>query len=80
LQKKAKGYQLEIKRRQQYVDGLPRFRNYFSDQEYHRAMYSAAMQYLTRVHHATRQTETTALYLRGLQVFDELLTELDIKL
>lgn len=73
------GYELDIVRRQQYVDGLPRFRNYFSEQEYHRAMYSAAMQYLTRVHHASKQAETTALYLRGLQVFDELFAELDVK-
>jgi len=70
------GYELTVTTRQQYVDGLPRFRNYFSNQDYHRAMYSAAMQYITRVSHASKQAETTALYLRGLQVFDELFAEI----
>lgn len=79
LAEKDDGYELDIKRRQQYLDGFRRFRNYFSAQEYHRAMYSAAMQYLTRIHHASEQEETTALYLRGLQIFDELLTELGVQ-
>lgn len=70
------GYTLEYTRRQQYVDGMPRIREYFTDQEYHRAVYSAAIQYLTRVSHAAVESETVALYLRGLELFDELLDEL----
>jgi len=80
LEEQDGAYVLEIKRRQQYLDGLPRFRNYFTGQEYHRTMYSAAMQYLTRVAHAKNQSETTALYLRGLQTFDALFDELGISL
>lgn len=73
------GYSLKLTRRQQYLDGLSRFRAYLGERGYHRAVYSAAMQYLTRIHHATEESETTALYLRGLQVFDELFTELEVK-
>lgn len=80
LEEHRVGFTLDVKRRQQYVDGMPRFRNYFTSQEYHRVMYSAAMQYVTRVHHAARQGETTALYLRGLQVFDELFSELGVRM
>lgn len=79
LNKKGEGYELDVTIRKQYIDGLPRFRACLTDQEYHRAMYSSAMQYLTRIHHATNEPETTALYLRGLQVFDELFTELGVK-
>jgi len=78
LAKDGDGYKLDVTRRQQYLDGLPRFRAYFSAQDYHRMMYSSAMQYLTRIHHANNERETTALYLRGLQVFDELLGELGL--
>lgn len=72
-------YVLSVVRRQQYVDGLGRFRAYLGERGYYRAVYSAAMQYLTRVHHATKEAETTALYLRGLQVFDELFAGLGVK-
>lgn len=72
-------YQLDVTIRQQYRDGLPRIVEYFSKQEYHRARYSAAIQYLTRVSHATNEPETTALYLRGLQLFYELFEELGAK-
>jgi hypothetical protein len=80
LNKKGRGYELDVVIRRQYVDGLSRFRACLSEQDYHRAMYSAAMQYLTRVHHASNEPETTALYLRGLQVFDDLFTELNVKI
>jgi hypothetical protein len=73
------GYQLEYTKRSQYMNGLPQLRASFSDQEYHRAMYSAAMQYVTRISHATHEAETKALYLRGLQLFDELFQELGEK-
>lgn len=71
------GFILDVKARQQYVDGMSEIRNYFSDQEYHRAKYSAAMQYLTRVSHAAVEAEATALYLRGLELFAELFDELE---
>lgn len=70
------GYHLEVRRRQQYMDGMPRFRAYFTDQQYHRVMYSAVMQYLTRVSHAAVEPETKALYLRGLQLFADLFEDL----
>ena len=70
------GYRLGVVGRQQYIDGLPRVRAYFSEQEYHRAVYSAAMQYLTRVSHAAHEPEATALYLRGLELFADLFEEL----
>lgn len=79
LSKDDSGYHLDYKRRQQYIDGMPRIREYFSDQEYHRAMYSAAVQYLTRIHHAANESETMALYLRGLEIFQELLDDLGEK-
>ena len=78
LSEKDGGYELDVVRRQQYVDGLPRLRGYFSEQEFHRMMYSSAMQYLTRIHHASNRPETTALYLRGLQIFDDLFAELGV--
>lgn len=73
------GYTLDITRRQQYLDGLPRLREYFTAQEYHRAMYSSAVQFLTRVTHAEDPQETKALYLRGLEVFAELFEDLNIR-
>lgn len=79
LDRRGDGYELDVTVRRQYLDGLPRFKACLSDQEYHRAMYSCAMQYLTRIHHATNELETTALYLRGLQVFEELFEELGAK-
>lgn len=73
------GYHLDIVRRRQYVEGIPRLREYFSEQEYHRALYSSAMQYLTRVSHAAIEPEATALYLRGIEQFAELFDELGQK-
>lgn len=78
LRQEGGGYRLDVAVPQRYVEGLPRFRSYFSEQDYHRAVYSAAMQYLTRVSHAAKQDETIALYLRGLQLFDDLFEELGI--
>ncbi len=74
------GYELDVNVPQRYVDGLPRLRAHFSERDYHRMMYSSAMQYLTRVSHAENQDETIALYLRGLQVFADLFDELQIEL
>lgn len=70
------GYHLNYQKRSQYTDGLARLRQYFSPQEYHRAVYSSAMQYLTRVSHAKHPDEATALYLRGLELFQDLFDEL----
>jgi aminoglycoside phosphotransferase (APT) family kinase protein len=79
LQQKDGGYTFDVTVPEQYVKGFPRFRAYFSERDYHRAAYSSAMQYVCRVSHAAKQDEATALYLRGLQVFDELFSELGVK-
>lgn len=70
------GYVLEYRKYNQYVGCTPAIRATFTDHEYHRAMYSSAMQYLTRIAHAADASETTALYLRGLQQLQELFDEL----
>ncbi|HSX33086.1 MAG TPA: phosphotransferase [Candidatus Saccharimonadales bacterium] len=70
------GYHLDVRRRQQYMDGMPRFRAYFTDRQYHRMMYSAIVQYLTRIHHVAAEQETKALYIRGLQLAADLFEDL----
>ncbi len=80
LEGKEGEYELDVKVPERYVEGFLRFRAYFSERDYHRAVYSSVMQYLTRVSHAAKRDETIALHLRGLQICEELFKELGIKL
>lgn len=72
------GFTLQVTRRQQYVDGWEQVKAALPVQDYHRALYSCVMQYLTRVSHAAVETEATALYLRGLEVCADLLEEMQL--
>lgn len=72
------GYQLSVAKRQQYEAGMPKIKQYFTQQEYHRALYSAAIQYVTRVSHAEVEREATALYLQGIMLFGDLFEELNV--
>lgn len=74
--KQGKDYTLEYKNYRQYVKSLPVVRATFADDEYYRAMYSSAMQYLTRVSHAAIESEANAMYLRGLLQMQEIFNEL----
>lgn len=81
-------FELEVPIRPQYSQGLERIKSYFKDyserhelkpeQAYHRALYSSAMQYLSRADHAAVEHEAMALHLRGLEQLDELCLELGI--
>lgn len=72
-------FTLSATHREQYDQGYNRIVEFFGDQAYHRAMYSSAMQFMSRADHAAKQDEATALHLRGLQVMAELFDNLDIK-
>lgn len=76
LKKTAGEYELTYTARSQYDGGLARLRDYLGERDYHRAMYSCCIQYLTRSAHVTAEQETKALYLRGLVLLHELLDEI----
>ena len=65
--------------REQYDKGQSRIVQFLGDQAYHRAMYSSAMQFMSRADHGAKQDEATALHLRGVEVMAELFDNLDIK-
>jgi len=79
LKEKDGGFELEVAVSRRYLEGYHRFRSHFTEQDYHRTLYSSVMQYLTRMSHAAKQDECLALYLRGLQLFQELFDELGVK-
>ena len=58
-----------------YEAALEKLRGSMTDQEYVRGLYAEAMHFATMLpHHAQNQRETLALYLRCVQLFNELLT------
>ncbi len=75
-------FTLEVPVRKPYELGLPRIQQYFqeysertgleSDQGYQRALYSSAMQYLSRADHAAVEHEALGLHLRGLEQLVEI--------
>lgn len=82
-------YELTVPIREQYRAGkeqiIDYLRNYslrrglHPDQAYHRALYSSAVQYLSRADHAAIRDEAIALHLRGLQQMAELFEILGIE-
>jgi hypothetical protein len=81
-------YELAVPVRDQYTLGMQKIKEYFQEyslnrglepeQAYHRALYSSAMQYLSRADHAGVEHEATALHLRGLEQLAELFEQLGI--
>jgi 5-methylthioribose kinase len=73
------GILLNVKKRSIY--GLP-FESLvktLSDQQYARSLYTEAMHFISILpHHASDQNETTALFVRGLELFNELFYNLNI--
>lgn len=81
-------FELTVPVQPQYINGLDRIKHYFRDyslqhglepeQAYHRAVYSSAIQYLSRADHAGIEDETLALHLHGLEQLAGLLDELGV--
>lgn len=82
-------YELDVPIRAQYSAGKDEILRYFRefslrqglqpDQAYHRALYSSAVQYLSRADHAAVRDEAIALHLRGVQQMSELFDILGIE-
>lgn len=81
-------FTLTVPIRKPYEIGLSEIKNYFEEysmrgglekeQGYHRALYSSAMQYLSRADHAAVRYEALALHLRGMEQLIEVCEILNI--
>lgn len=79
-------YALSVPVRPAYTAALSAVRNYFEaygqrkglapNQAWHRAVYSSAMQYMSRADHAAIEHEASALHLMGIMQLSDLLDEL----
>jgi thiamine kinase-like enzyme len=62
-----------------YISALADIKQNMPREEYMRALYSEAMHFVTMLpHHARERRETTALFLRSVQLFDELVTAIKV--
>jgi len=68
------GYDFEVKRELIYSTAHQKLKNALDHEQYVRSVFIEAMHFVTMLsHHAKNQLETTALFLRSVQLFDELL-------
>lgn len=73
LQKNDDGYRFKIEMPESYTKVLSATQQHFTEQEYMRGLYSEALHFATMLpHHASNEVETTALFLRCMQIFQEL--------
>lgn len=73
LEKIDEGYRFELEMPKSYGQILSRMQQYLTEQEYIRGLYAEALHFVTMLpHHAANERETTALYLRSIQLFQEL--------
>ena len=72
-------YTLSLSVPEQYIDTFDAIKKSLSSQEYIRALYAEALHFTTILpHHVANKTETTALWLRSVQLFNELVQVLHI--
>lgn len=81
LNKTADGnYFFEVQIPELYSNVFLRFQHDLTDQQFLRGLYAEAVHFATLLpHHASRQLETTSLFMRSIQIFEELFYNMDIK-
>ncbi len=63
-----------------YTNVFLRFQQDLTDQQFLRGLYAEAMHFATLLpHHASKEMETTALFMRSVQIFEELFYNMNIK-
>lgn len=66
-------YSFDIRSPRIYSEAMRSIKGRMTDQQFLRGLYAEAMHFATLLpHHAEREEETTALFIRCMQVFDEL--------
>jgi thiamine kinase-like enzyme len=79
LEKLDNGYNYDIEKQEVYAGAFTNIRKKLTDQEFLRGLYTEAMHFATLLpHHAKEKSETTALFLSCLHIFDELFYYLNI--
>lgn len=74
------GFSFDVEIPKAYTAALGRVQSQLTEQELLRGFYAEGMHFATLLpHHATERRETTALFLRCIQIFDELFYNLNIK-
>lgn len=71
-------YTFQVKRPERFSLAFRRLQTTFTEMELLRGLYAEALHFATMLpHHATRQRETTALFLRSVEIFDDLFTRME---
>lgn len=79
LKSRPREYNFSIREPQIFRECLNSFKESLSDQQFLRGMYAEAMHFATMLpHHGSKPEETTALFIRCMQIFDELFNRLGV--
>lgn len=76
----TRSYMYDVETHDTYSKATKRIENSLGDEVYIRSLYAEALHFATMLpHHASNHKETLALYLRCVQLFDELFRMLGVK-